>query len=148
MLLGKYFQPCKCGDEACLTCLPTKVIRQLSSQTLQFRVLALSATPGGDAKVRRQNFYFTTLWQKHKPTVQLFLDVISSMVSTQSVQAVISNLLISHIELRSEESLDIQAHSHQRSVDKVVVPLGEALSAYQTRYLEVNIFTFFKSPAF
>ncbi|XP_011488592.1 Fanconi anemia group M protein isoform X2 [Oryzias latipes] len=81
-----------------------QVIRQLSSQTLQFRVLALSATPGGDAK---------------------------------SVQAVISNLLISHIELRSEESLDIQAHSHQRSVDKVVVPLGEALSAYQTRYLEV-----------
>ncbi|RVE57340.1 hypothetical protein OJAV_G00215130 [Oryzias javanicus] len=81
-----------------------QVIRQLSSQTLQFRILALSATPGGD---------------------------------TKSVQSVISNLLISHIELRSEESLDIQAHSHQRSVDKVIVPLGETLSAYQARYLEV-----------
>uniref|UniRef100_A0A3P8TME5 Helicase ATP-binding domain-containing protein n=1 Tax=Amphiprion percula TaxID=161767 RepID=A0A3P8TME5_AMPPE len=75
-----------------------QVIRQLGSQTLQFRILALSATPGGD---------------------------------TKSVQSVISNLLISHIELRSEESPDIQAHSHQRSVDKVVVPLGEALSAHQ-----------------
>ncbi|XP_061600211.1 Fanconi anemia group M protein [Cololabis saira] len=81
-----------------------QVIRQLCSQTLQFRVLALSATPGGD---------------------------------TKSVQSVISNLLISHIELRSEESPDIQAHSHQRSVDKVVVPLGEALSAHQARYLQV-----------
>ncbi|XP_043998013.1 Fanconi anemia group M protein isoform X2 [Gambusia affinis] len=81
-----------------------QVIRQLSSQTLQFRVLALSATPGGDAK---------------------------------SVQSVISNLLISHIELRSEESPDIQAHSHQRSVEKVVVPLGEKLSGHQARYLQV-----------
>ncbi|KAM6912243.1 Fanconi anemia group M protein [Xenentodon cancila] len=81
-----------------------QVIRQLCSQTLQFRVLALSATPGGD---------------------------------TKSVQSVISNLLISHIELRSEESPDIQAHSHRRSVEKVVVPLGEALSAHQARYLKV-----------
>uniref|UniRef100_A0A3Q2FXY5 FA complementation group M n=1 Tax=Cyprinodon variegatus TaxID=28743 RepID=A0A3Q2FXY5_CYPVA len=81
-----------------------QVIKQLSSQTLHFRILALSATPGGDAK---------------------------------SVQSVISNLLISHIELRSEESPDIQAHSHQRSVEKVVVPLGDKLSAYQGRYLQV-----------
>ncbi|KAF3701124.1 Fanconi anemia group M protein [Channa argus] len=80
-----------------------QVIRQLSSQTLKFRILALSATPGGDAK---------------------------------SVQSVISNLLISHIELRSEESPDIRAHSHQRSVEKVVVPLGETLSAHQARYLQ------------
>ncbi|XP_070776576.1 Fanconi anemia group M protein [Enoplosus armatus] len=81
-----------------------QVIRQLGSQTLQFRILALSATPGGD---------------------------------TKSVQSVISNLLISHIELRSDESPDIRAHSHQRSVDKVVVPLGEVLSAHQARYLQV-----------
>ncbi|KAM7403196.1 hypothetical protein PAMA_003900 [Pampus argenteus] len=81
-----------------------QVIKQLGSQTLQFRILALSATPGGDAK---------------------------------SVQSVISNLLISHIELRSEESADIQAHSHQRSVEKLVVPLGEALAAQQARYLQV-----------
>ncbi|XP_076021603.1 Fanconi anemia group M protein [Genypterus blacodes] len=81
-----------------------QVIRQLGSQTLQFRVLALSATPGGD---------------------------------TKSVQQVISNLLISHIELRSEESPDIRAHSHQRSVEKMVVPLGEALAAHQARYLQV-----------
>ncbi|XP_044230409.1 Fanconi anemia group M protein [Thunnus albacares] len=81
-----------------------QVIRQLGSQTLQFRILALSATPGGD---------------------------------TKSVQSVISNLLISHIELRSEESLDIRAHSHQRSVEKVVVPLGEALAVQQARYLQV-----------
>lgn len=64
--------------------------------------------------------------------------MIPPSLSLQAVQAVISNLLISHIELRSEESPDIQAHSHQRSVEKVVVPLGEALSAHQARYLQVG----------
>lgn len=54
------------------------------------------------------------------------------------MQSVISNLLISHIELRSDESPDIQAHCHQRNVEKVVVPLGEALSAHQARYLQVR----------
>lgn len=57
----------------------------------------------------------------------------------QSVQSVVSNLLISHIELRSDESPDIRAYSHQRNVEKVVVPLGEILSAHQTHYLQVGM---------
>uniref|UniRef100_A0A8C2C319 Fanconi anemia group M protein n=1 Tax=Cyprinus carpio TaxID=7962 RepID=A0A8C2C319_CYPCA len=81
-----------------------QVIRELSNQTKQFRVLALSATPGGDVK---------------------------------AVQQVISNLLISHIELRSEDSPDVQTHVHQRSLEKIVVPPGETLAQYQTRYLQV-----------
>ncbi|XP_017569294.1 Fanconi anemia group M protein isoform X2 [Pygocentrus nattereri] len=81
-----------------------QVVRELWNQTKQFRVLALSATPGGDIK---------------------------------AVQQIISNLLISHIELWSEESPDIQAYSHQRSLEKIVVPLGESLTEYQTRYLQV-----------
>ncbi|XP_073782912.1 Fanconi anemia group M protein isoform X4 [Danio rerio] len=81
-----------------------QVIRELRKQTPQFRVLALSATPGGDVK---------------------------------AVQQVISNLLISHIELRSEDSPDVQTHVHQRSLEKMVVPLGESLTHYQTRYLQV-----------
>ncbi|XP_050988741.1 Fanconi anemia group M protein isoform X2 [Labeo rohita] len=81
-----------------------QVIRELSNQTQQFRVLALSATPGGDVK---------------------------------AVQQVISNLLISHIELRSEDSPDVQTHVHQRSLEKIVVPPGETLTQYQTRYLQV-----------
>ncbi|XP_053701979.1 Fanconi anemia group M protein [Synchiropus splendidus] len=81
-----------------------QVIRQLASQTQQFRVLALSATPGSDVK---------------------------------AIQSVISNLLISHLELRSEESPDLQAYSHQRSVEKMVVPLGETLTGYQNLYLQI-----------
>ncbi|XP_062863163.1 Fanconi anemia group M protein isoform X2 [Trichomycterus rosablanca] len=81
-----------------------QVVRELWNHTKQFRVLALSATPGGDMK---------------------------------AVQQVISNLLISHIELRSEESPDVQAHTHQRSLEKIVVPLGESLTGYQSRYSQV-----------
>ncbi|XP_041121529.1 Fanconi anemia group M protein isoform X2 [Polyodon spathula] len=81
-----------------------QVVRELGNHTRQFRVLALSATPGSDAR---------------------------------AVQQVISNLLVSHIELRSEECPDIQAYSHQRSVEKFVVPLGEGLKAHQNKYLQV-----------
>ncbi|KAL4613120.1 Fanconi anemia group M protein [Arapaima gigas] len=81
-----------------------QVVKELANQPRQFRVLALSATPGADVK---------------------------------AVQQVISNLLISHIELRSEESPDIQVHSHERSLEKIVVPLGDSLATYQARYLQV-----------
>lgn len=71
-------------------------------------------------------------------SLHLISDLSTLVSSLQSVQSVISNLLISHVELRSEESADIQAHSHQRTVEKVVVPPGETLSAYQARYLQVG----------
>ncbi|KAG8449154.1 hypothetical protein GDO86_015998 [Hymenochirus boettgeri] len=81
-----------------------QVVRELSNYTKQFRILALSATPGGD---------------------------------TKSVQQVVSNLLISQIELRSEDSPDIQPYSHERQLEKIVVPLGNELEAVQKTYLRV-----------
>ncbi|XP_075470486.1 Fanconi anemia group M protein isoform X1 [Ascaphus truei] len=81
-----------------------QVVRELSNYTTQFRILALSATPGSDAK---------------------------------SVQHVVSNLLIAQIELRSEDSPDIQPYSHVRQLEKLVVPLGDELEAVQKSYLQV-----------
>jgi ERCC4-related helicase len=60
-----------------------------------FRVVALSATPGSDL---------------------------------QAVRLMLQNLLISRIELRSEESPDIVPYTFQRKVEKVVVPLGQELA--------------------
>lgn len=81
-----------------------QVVRELSNYTNQFRILALSATPGSDAK---------------------------------AVQQVISNLLIAQIELRSEDSPDIQPYSHERQLEKFVVPLGDELVAIQKAYIQV-----------
>ncbi|XP_069064819.1 Fanconi anemia group M protein isoform X2 [Pleurodeles waltl] len=81
-----------------------QVVRELSNYTNQFRILALSATPGSDAK---------------------------------AVQQVITNLLIAQIELRSEDSPDIQPYSHERQLEKFVVPLGDELVAIQKAYIQV-----------
>ncbi|XP_072127055.1 Fanconi anemia group M protein isoform X2 [Mobula birostris] len=81
-----------------------QVIKELCNHTLQFRILALTATPGGDVK---------------------------------AVQQVISNLMIAHLEVRSEDSVDVQPYSHQRHVEKFVIPLGPELTAIQSLYLEV-----------
>ena len=56
----------------------------------------------------------------------------------QAVQQVLSNLLISHIEIRTEESIDIKRYSHERKVDKIVVPLGDELSKAKEKYIQVS----------
>ncbi|XP_076442631.1 Fanconi anemia group M protein-like [Babylonia areolata] len=81
-----------------------QVVRELVKYTQQFRVLALSATPGSDIK---------------------------------AIQKVVSNLLISHIELRSEDSPDIKPYTHERTVEKIVVPLGEELNRIKLKYTQV-----------
>ncbi|KAM9294310.1 Fanconi anemia group M protein [Gastrophryne carolinensis] len=81
-----------------------QVVRELCNYTRQFRILALSATPGSD---------------------------------TKAVQQVVTNLLIGRIELRSEDSPDIQAYSHERQLEKYVVPLGKELEAVQKSYVQV-----------
>ncbi|XP_074852253.1 Fanconi anemia group M protein isoform X2 [Carettochelys insculpta] len=81
-----------------------QVVKELCKYTNQFRILALSATPGSDKK---------------------------------AVQEVISNLLISQIELCSEDSPDIQPYSHERHIEKFVVPLGEELAEIQNTYIRV-----------
>ena len=81
-----------------------EVVKELVKQNKLFRVLALSATPGGDVK---------------------------------TVQQVLSNLLISHIEALSDESPDIQQYQHERRVDKIVVPLGKELTDIRIQYIRV-----------
>uniref|UniRef100_A0A8C3W1I9 RNA helicase n=1 Tax=Catagonus wagneri TaxID=51154 RepID=A0A8C3W1I9_9CETA len=55
----------------------------------------------------------------------------------QAVQQVITNLLIGQIELRSEDSADILPYSHERRVEKLIVPLGEELAAIQKAYIQI-----------
>ncbi|XP_047719755.1 Fanconi anemia group M protein isoform X4 [Prionailurus viverrinus] len=55
----------------------------------------------------------------------------------KAVQQVITNLRIGQIELRSEDSPDILPYSHERRVEKLVVPLGEELVAIQKAYIQV-----------
>ena len=44
-----------------------------------------------------------------------------------NVKLMLQNLGISRIELRSEESPDILPYTHERTIQKVVVPLGQEL---------------------
>ncbi|GAB0191217.1 Fanconi anemia group M protein [Grus japonensis] len=83
-----------------------QVVRELSKYTNQFRILALSATPGSD---------------------------------TKAVQQVISNLLIAQIEVCAEDSPEIQPYSHERQVEKIVVPLGEELVEIQNAYIQESL---------
>ncbi|KAK4304795.1 hypothetical protein Pmani_023272 [Petrolisthes manimaculis] len=81
-----------------------QAIHCLHQHRHDFRVVALSATPGTDV---------------------------------MAVKQVLKNLFISEIEIRNEDSTDIQPYTHQRKVEKVVVSLGNELKSLQTRYNNV-----------
>ncbi|XP_054988335.1 Fanconi anemia group M protein [Sorex araneus] len=55
----------------------------------------------------------------------------------KAVQQVITNLLIGKIEIRAEDSSDILPYSHERRVEKLIVPLGEELAAIQKAYIQI-----------
>ncbi len=49
----------------------------------------------------------------------------------------VTNLQIAHIELRSEESFDIQPYIHERKVEKMVVALDGEIMDIKTRFEKV-----------
>ena len=47
--------------------------------------------------------------------------------------------MISHIELRSEESIDVRPYVHQRKIEKVVVSLDGEIKEIRNAFLNVTI---------
>ncbi|XP_055600531.1 uncharacterized protein LOC129749550 [Uranotaenia lowii] len=82
----------------------TEVIKAISATNKQFRVLALSATPGR---------------------------------TLEDVAEVLRNLLISHIEVRWENSIDVSPYTFKKNIRTVVIPLGPTLSQIRDRYIEL-----------
>jgi ERCC4-related helicase len=60
----------------------------------------------------------------------------------QAVQNVINKLLISHIELRSDESIDIQQYNHGKEINKFVLPLNDEIVRIKNAFVEVKPFNF------
>ena len=55
------------------------------------------------------------------------------------MQQVVTNLQISQIELRSEDSFDIQRYVHERQVEKFVVPFQGEILEVKTAFLKVHM---------
>ena len=59
--------------------------------------------------------------------------------SLQAVQQVVTNLQIGHIELRNEDSEDIQRYVHERKVEKIIVPLEGEIADVKNSFLKVRV---------
>lgn len=55
----------------------------------------------------------------------------------KAIQQVIANLQISKIEVRNEDSPDIVPYVHNRSMEKVIVPLGPDITQVRDRFLTI-----------
>ncbi|XP_035213323.1 Fanconi anemia group M protein-like, partial [Stegodyphus dumicola] len=56
---------------------------------------------------------------------------------TQAVKQVLSNLLISHVEMRTEDSDDVKQYTQARDIEKIVVPLGDKLTSLKSKFLDI-----------
>ncbi|KAH8416002.1 hypothetical protein KR222_006323 [Zaprionus bogoriensis] len=82
----------------------TQVTESIMARNRNFRVLALSATPGR---------------------------------SMDDVLSVCRNLYISHVEVRCDNSIDVQPYVHQRSLRTIVVQLEERIKEPRARLLQI-----------
>ncbi|KAI1315684.1 hypothetical protein EDD11_000458 [Mortierella claussenii] len=83
----------------------SEVVRILDPLNRDVRILALTATPGGDVK---------------------------------SVQSVVKNLKIAKIEMRTEDSMDLQKYVFRRSIQEMVVPCGRELGEIRDKFLRMT----------
>ena len=56
---------------------------------------------------------------------------------TKSIQSVISNLLISHMEIRAETDIDVRQYVHTTTVDPIIIPLSASLVEVRNLFLEI-----------
>ena len=111
-----------------------QVIKELTNAGSQFRVLALSATPGNDLRVCYSTLAHTYTHLTHTHTHLTH----SHTPSSQAVQQVVTNLQVGQIELRSEDSFDIQRYVHERKVEKIVVALEGEILETKNAFLKVS----------
>ncbi|KAF9280938.1 hypothetical protein BGZ68_006936 [Mortierella alpina] len=81
-----------------------EVIRLLEPLNRDIRIMALTATPGGDIR---------------------------------TVQQVVQNLKIAKIELRTEDSMDLQKFVFKRTVQEMVVPCGRELGEIRDKFVRM-----------
>ena len=55
----------------------------------------------------------------------------------EDVMEVIQNLCISHIEVRSENSIDVMAYTHKKNIKTIVVSLGEQLTKIRNSLINI-----------
>ncbi|KAF8973413.1 hypothetical protein BGZ46_009919 [Entomortierella lignicola] len=82
----------------------SEVIRLLEPINQDIRIMALTATPGGDIK---------------------------------TVQKVVQNLKIAKIEMRTEDSMDLQRYIFKRTVQEMVIPCGREVGDIRDKFVKM-----------
>ncbi|XP_055624811.1 uncharacterized protein LOC129767689 isoform X2 [Toxorhynchites rutilus septentrionalis] len=82
----------------------TEVVKAIAETNKNFRILALSATPGR---------------------------------TLEDVAQVIQNLMIAHIEVRWENSIDVSPYSFKKNIQTVVIPLGVKITKIRDEYIQI-----------
>lgn len=62
--------------------------------------------------------------------------------TTNDTLQVMRNLLISHLEIRTDESLDVSPYVFKRKLETIVIPLGSKIQQVHDEFIKVKFFKF------
>jgi ERCC4-related helicase len=96
-----------------------------------------------EAHRAKGNHAYCEVIRKLSPKNKLFRVLALSATpgnSSRDVLEVMRNLLIAHLEFRSEESPDVKPYVFERVLETVVVPLGDKLQQVKDQYMQVVVF--------
>jgi ERCC4-related helicase len=96
-----------------------------------------------EAHRAKGNHAYCEVIRKLSPKNKLFRVLALSATpgnGSRDVLEVMRNLLIAHLEFRSEESPDVKPYVFERVLETVVVPLGDKLQQVKDQYMQVVVF--------
>jgi ERCC4-related helicase len=102
------------------------VVKAIASATRHFRILALSATPG----CASLPLNLLSTWERS-------LTLLLCPANMEQVQQVIHNLLISNLEVRTSEDIDVRAYIHSTKLEMVRLSLTPELNAARSLFIEL-----------
>lgn len=121
-------------------CTPQVVWRDICDNEMNFPIDDVKLVVVDEAHKAKGKYAYTevvqAIWQHNKLFRVLALSATPGR-NMNDVSEVIQNLLISHIEVRRENSIDVVPYVYKKNIKTIMVPLNEQLTQMRQRLYEL-----------
>jgi fanconi anemia group M protein len=119
---------------------PQLVQSDMFSPEVNFPFADIKLVVVDEAHKAQGKYAYTEVIQTIKSRNQLFRVLALSATpgrQMDDVVKVVKNLLISHVEVRSENSIDVSPYTHKKFIKTEVIPLGEQLTRIRDEFIQL-----------
>lgn len=121
-------------------CTPQVVWRDICDNEMNFPINDIKLVVVDEAHKAKGRYAYTEVVQaifEHNKLFRVLALTATPGRTMNDVSEVVQNLLISHIEVRRENSIDVLPYVFKKNIKTIVVPLNEQLTQTQQRLYEL-----------